>query len=166
MFQYRAAAFFVRMNCPDIALGLYTQEEIVDSTAETVRESVSAIPQAIAASTPVESAPAEQDPQAALQESAPVATLPTHTSKNYKEAPGVAFTELTADQLTAYASRCLGSLQGKLQASHRKAFELQLAAAEAEVNRRMESESEAAEQALGNDAASDDAADDAADALE
>lgn len=30
MLRYRAASFFVRMNCPELALGLYTKEEILD----------------------------------------------------------------------------------------------------------------------------------------
>ena len=30
MLRYRAASFFVRMNCPQVALGLYTQDEIID----------------------------------------------------------------------------------------------------------------------------------------
>lgn len=31
MLRYRAAAFFARLNCPEIALGFYTQEELRDS---------------------------------------------------------------------------------------------------------------------------------------
>ncbi|MEG1992786.1 MAG: hypothetical protein RR056_05315 [Acetivibrio sp.] len=30
MLRYRAASFFVRMNCPELALGLYTKEEVLD----------------------------------------------------------------------------------------------------------------------------------------
>lgn len=31
MLRYRAAAFFVRLNCPELALGFYTQEEYEDN---------------------------------------------------------------------------------------------------------------------------------------
>ena len=30
MLRYRAAAFFERMNCPEVGLGIYTQDEIID----------------------------------------------------------------------------------------------------------------------------------------
>jgi hypothetical protein len=30
MIQYRAASFFGRMNCPDMIMGIYTQEEVLD----------------------------------------------------------------------------------------------------------------------------------------
>lgn len=30
MLRYRAASFFVRMNCPELALGYYTQDEVLD----------------------------------------------------------------------------------------------------------------------------------------
>ena len=30
MLRYRAASFFVRMNCPELALGYYTKEEVID----------------------------------------------------------------------------------------------------------------------------------------
>ena len=30
MLRYRAASFFVRMNCPELTLGYYTQDEILD----------------------------------------------------------------------------------------------------------------------------------------
>ena len=42
MLRYRAAAFFVRLNCPELALGFYTQEEFEDSdfgmTHKTVKK--------------------------------------------------------------------------------------------------------------------------------
>lgn len=31
MLRYRAAAFFVRLNCPELALGFYTREEVEDN---------------------------------------------------------------------------------------------------------------------------------------
>lgn len=31
MIQYRAASFFGRMNCPDMIMGIYTQDEVVDA---------------------------------------------------------------------------------------------------------------------------------------
>lgn len=30
MLRYRAASFFARMNCPELTLGFYTQEEVID----------------------------------------------------------------------------------------------------------------------------------------
>lgn len=30
MLRYRAASFFARLNCPEITLGLYTQDEVID----------------------------------------------------------------------------------------------------------------------------------------
>jgi len=45
MLRYRAAAFFVRLNCPELALGFYTQEEFEDNdfgmTHKTVKKSAS-----------------------------------------------------------------------------------------------------------------------------
>ncbi len=32
MIQYRAASFFGRMNCPDMIMGIYSQEEVLDMT--------------------------------------------------------------------------------------------------------------------------------------
>lgn len=45
MLRYRAAAFFSRMNCPEMTLGFYTQEEVIDSDfkeypIEEMRQSV------------------------------------------------------------------------------------------------------------------------------
>lgn len=45
MLRYRAASFFVRMNCPELALGYYTKEEVVDGDfreypVETLEERV------------------------------------------------------------------------------------------------------------------------------
>lgn len=31
MLRYRAASFFASLNCPEITLGFYTQEEVVDN---------------------------------------------------------------------------------------------------------------------------------------
>jgi hypothetical protein len=30
MLRYRAASFFARLNCPEITLGLYTKDEVID----------------------------------------------------------------------------------------------------------------------------------------
>jgi hypothetical protein len=30
MLRYRAASFFSRMNCPEISMGIYTTDEIID----------------------------------------------------------------------------------------------------------------------------------------
>lgn len=45
MLRYRAASFFVRMNCPELALGYYTKEEVIDGDfreypTETLEEQV------------------------------------------------------------------------------------------------------------------------------
>lgn len=45
MLRYRAASFFARMNCPELTLGFYTQEEVVDGDfkeypIEEMRQSV------------------------------------------------------------------------------------------------------------------------------
>ena len=45
MLRYRAASFFARMNCPELTLGFYTQEEVIDGDfkeypAEEMRQSV------------------------------------------------------------------------------------------------------------------------------
>ena len=39
MLRYRAAAFFVRLNCPELALGFYTQEEYEDNDFGTEKKS-------------------------------------------------------------------------------------------------------------------------------
>lgn len=36
MFQYRSAAFFGRLHCPDILMGMHTVEEVIDTVAQTV----------------------------------------------------------------------------------------------------------------------------------
>ena len=38
MLRYRAASFFGRMNCPELTMGFYTQEEVVDIGPEQYRE--------------------------------------------------------------------------------------------------------------------------------
>lgn len=38
MLRYRAASFFCRMNCPEVAMGYYTQEEAVEIGPEKYRE--------------------------------------------------------------------------------------------------------------------------------
>lgn len=45
MLRYRAASFFARMNCPELTLGFYTQEEVIDGDfkeypIEEMRQSV------------------------------------------------------------------------------------------------------------------------------
>ena len=45
MLRYRAASFFARMNCPELTLGFYTQEEVIDGDfkeypVEEMRQSV------------------------------------------------------------------------------------------------------------------------------
>ena len=30
MLRYRAASFFARMNCPELTLGYYSQDEVID----------------------------------------------------------------------------------------------------------------------------------------
>ena len=45
MLRYRAASFFARMNCPELTLGFYTQEEVIDGDfkeypMEEMRQSV------------------------------------------------------------------------------------------------------------------------------
>ena len=38
MLRYRAASFFGRMNCPELTMGFYTQEEVADIGPEQYRE--------------------------------------------------------------------------------------------------------------------------------
>jgi len=52
MLRYRAAAFWVRLYCPEISLGLVTQEEAVDIEAVTVSEVPAPAPAAVAAIAP------------------------------------------------------------------------------------------------------------------
>lgn len=45
MLRYRAASFFARLNCPELTMGLYTKEEIIDGDfkeypLETMQEQV------------------------------------------------------------------------------------------------------------------------------
>jgi hypothetical protein len=45
MLRYRAASFFARMNCPEISMGIYTSDEIIDGdfkeySADDMMESV------------------------------------------------------------------------------------------------------------------------------
>ncbi len=48
MIRYRAASFFGRLNCPDMIMGIYSQEEVIDafdeSTGEVVVESETTTP--------------------------------------------------------------------------------------------------------------------------
>jgi len=52
MLRYRAAAFWVRLYCPEISLGLVTQEEAVDIEAVTISEVPAPAPAAVAAIAP------------------------------------------------------------------------------------------------------------------
>lgn len=38
MIQYRAASFFGRMNCPDMIMGIYSQDEVVDGIDDACRD--------------------------------------------------------------------------------------------------------------------------------
>ena len=40
MIRYRAASFFGRLNCPDMIMGIYSQEEVVDAFEEPVDDAV------------------------------------------------------------------------------------------------------------------------------
>lgn len=41
MLRYRAAAFFARLNCPEITLGFYTKEEVIEGDFKEVTEQMS-----------------------------------------------------------------------------------------------------------------------------
>lgn len=51
MLRYRAASFFGRMNCPELTLGIYTREEVVElnESEYTVRDMAEQVQQEIAA---------------------------------------------------------------------------------------------------------------------
>ena len=38
MLRYRAASFFGRMNCPELIMGIYSREEVVDMGPDEYRE--------------------------------------------------------------------------------------------------------------------------------
>lgn len=40
MIRYRAASFFGRLNCPDMIMGIYSQEEVVDGMGDVIDEPV------------------------------------------------------------------------------------------------------------------------------
>lgn len=42
MLRYRSASFFARLNCPELTLGLYSQEDVEDSTFDEPYTSISA----------------------------------------------------------------------------------------------------------------------------
>ena len=39
MIRYRAASFFGRLNCPDMIMGIYSQEEVIDGFGDPLDES-------------------------------------------------------------------------------------------------------------------------------
>ena len=38
MLRYRAASFFANLNCPDLTLGLYTDDEVIDNGMKAPKE--------------------------------------------------------------------------------------------------------------------------------
>jgi hypothetical protein len=67
MLRYRAAAWWSNVYCPEIALGLITQEEALDIEAVTVRE---------AGGASITGAEIQAQPQAAEEPAGPAATAP------------------------------------------------------------------------------------------
>lgn len=62
MLTYRAASFWVRVYCPEISLGLVTQEEALDAAVETVTvEEVPAVPE------PIQAAPVDDHVEEGLR---------------------------------------------------------------------------------------------------
>jgi hypothetical protein len=43
MLRYRAAAFFARMNCPELSIGLYSKEELDDMPKKASKASLNSI---------------------------------------------------------------------------------------------------------------------------
>lgn len=78
MLRYRAASFFSRMNCPEISMGIYTSEEVLDGdfkeySIENIAEQVQTEIEQNSNSvpfTPIEEQTAPQDPEAAQGEQA------------------------------------------------------------------------------------------------
>jgi len=73
MLRYRAAAFWVRLYCPEISLGLVTQEEAVDIEAVTVSELPAPAPAEVAAIAPE---PEPEQPTEVAEVVAPVEPEP------------------------------------------------------------------------------------------
>lgn len=89
MLMYRAASFFASLNCPEVTMGLYTTEEIVEgdfieypseSVAETVREAQ------IEAETKTASIPVEETVKAGTKADSKAET-PQETAAEPKEMP-------------------------------------------------------------------------------
>lgn len=78
MLRYRAASFFVSMNCPELKFGLYTQEEVIDmpendyriveNMAEQVQKEIAENANAQEFPMPEESEPVEQGESSAVEE--------------------------------------------------------------------------------------------------
>ena len=71
MLRYRAAAFFTRLYCPEISMGLHTSEEmediaprVVQQTQRTFSAALAGVPEAPALQAPEEESP-EEIPDAA-----------------------------------------------------------------------------------------------------
>lgn len=74
MLRYRAASFFVSMNCPELKFGLYTKEEIIDIGPEdyvTVEDMADQVQREIAENANAQEFPMSDEPAPAEQEEVP-----------------------------------------------------------------------------------------------
>ena len=106
MIRYRAASFFGRLNCPDMIMGIYSQEEVIDGFGEQPDDIV------------VESAPAaaEDDRLITQQERQ---TLMDLISENFEEKDvrnGVYVEALASAGLTSSAKMTVGQLNQAIEA--------------------------------------------------
>lgn len=141
MLKMRARGFAIRDIAADLIKGFITREEaqdipvsIVRGTAEVVRASEAL---------PAEASEPQREESSSGQVAAPKApALPTRTSKNYavKACADKPFTELSDGELGSYLSYYNEKLPSLTQANHIAAVEATIAAAEAELERRIQEE--------------------------
>lgn len=92
MLRYRAASFFVSMNCPELKFGLYTKEEVIDMGPEenyvTIEDMAQQVKREIEQNANAQEFPVEpEQPQAAIEQKELPKTMADVTAGQKKKEP-------------------------------------------------------------------------------
>lgn len=95
MLRYRAASFFVSMNCPELKFGLYTKEEVIEMGPEedyvTMEGMAQQVQREIEQNANAQEFPVEpEQPQAAIEQKEPPKTMADVTAGQKQKEPALA----------------------------------------------------------------------------